>query len=141
MADLTLLSCKASATLLRGSTNEFSHCFSALRNGVLGKFTRQNKTDRSLYFAAGKSISLASLLKSNGLCDETFKDIVDKGIHNGHGFLGYGRIGMHLLEDLVNVNSKRFLALGFLLFLLNHNLLNRRSHIRVCISSTNQKLL
>ena len=43
--------------------------------------------------------------ESGGFSSDPFKDIVDKAVHDRHGFAGNTSVGMDLLQDLVDVNS------------------------------------
>ena len=44
------------------------------------------------------------------ICD-SLEDVVDKRVHNAHGLGGDARVGMHLLEHLIDVDSVGLLAL------------------------------
>ena len=43
---------------------------------------------------------------------DALEDIVDEGVHDGHGAAGDSSVGVHLLQNLVDVDSVAFLALS-----------------------------
>ena len=79
-----------------------------LAHGVLGKFSRQHETDGSLNFARRKSSLLAESGQTSSFRGNAIKDIVDKGVHDGHALFGDSGIRMNLLEYAVNVSRPRF---------------------------------
>jgi hypothetical protein len=87
----------------------------SLGNGVLGEFTREHQTDSGLDLAARQSSLLVVSGKLSGLGGDTFEDIVNEGVHDGHSLLGDTGIGVHLLEHLVDVRGIRLDALLVLL--------------------------
>ena len=75
---------------------------------MLGKFSRKHKTDGGLDFSGGKSGLFVVCCELSGLGGDTFEDIVDEGVHDGHSLLGDTGIGVDLLQDLVDVSRVRF---------------------------------
>ena len=57
-----------------------------------------------------------------GLSSDLLEDIVDEGVHDGHGSLGDSSLWVNLLEDSVDIDSERF---DSLLLLDDHVLLGR----------------
>ena len=78
---------------------------------MLGKFTREHEADSGLDFAAREGGFLVVRRKLAGLRSDALKDIVDEGVHDGHALLGDSRIGVDLLEHLVDVRGVRLRAL------------------------------
>ena len=75
---------------------------------MLGKLSWENKSDSRLNFSGGESGSLIISNKFGGLTSEFLEDIVDEGVHDGHGSLGDSSFWMNLLEDSVNVDGESF---------------------------------
>ena len=91
----------------------------AFRDGVLGEFTGEDEADGGLDLTRGDSGLLVVSGQVLGLGGDLVKDIIDEGVHDGHGLGGDTCIGVHLLEDLVDVDLVRLgLALGPLLLLV-----------------------
>ena len=51
--------------------------------------------------------------KTAGLSGDALEQVVDEGVHDAHGLGGDTGVGVHLLEDLVDVDG-----IGFLPFLV-----------------------
>ena len=79
--------------------------FGALRDGVLSQFTREKKPDSSLDLPGGDGGPLVVMGKTGSFSSNSFKDIVDERVHDGHGFGGNASVRMNLLEDFVDVNG------------------------------------
>ena len=83
---------------------------------MLGQFPRKEKPDGSLDFPGGDGGPLVVVGKTGGLCGNALKDVIDKGVHDGHGLGADASVRMDLLEDLVDVDGVGFLPpLAFLL--------------------------
>ena len=100
--------------LLRGSV--LCDGFSALRDGVLGQFTREEEPDSSLDFPGGDGGPLVVVGQTGSLSSDPLKDVVDKGVHDAHGLGGDTGIGVNLFQHLVDVDGIGFLP--FAVFLL-----------------------
>ena len=50
--------------------------------------------------------------EARGFSSEPLEDVVDERVHDGHGLLGDAGLGVHLLEDTVDVDGE---SLGSLL--------------------------
>ena len=50
--------------------------------------------------------------ESGGLVGDLLEDIVDEGVHDGHGSLGDTSLGVNLLEDSVDVDGEGLGSLG-----------------------------
>lgn len=81
-----------------------------IRNGMLGQLSGKDKSDGSLnlFAANGGSLVVGSNLAS--LAGSTFKDIINKAVHDGHGLLGDVHIGMALAQNLENVGRVGFVT-------------------------------
>ena len=86
----------------------------SLRDGVLGQLSGQEETDSGLDLPGGDGGPLVVVGKTAGLSSDTLKDIVDKGVHDAHGLGADTGVGVHLLEDLVDVDGIRLLSLAVL---------------------------
>jgi hypothetical protein len=87
----------------------------SLRDGVLGQLSGQEETDSSLDFSGSDGGPLVVMGKTAGLSSNALKDVIDKGVHDAHGLGGDSGVGVHLLEDLVDVDSVGLLSLAVLL--------------------------
>jgi hypothetical protein len=80
---------------------------------VLSELTGEEETDGGLDFAGGESVLLVVADKAGGLTGDLLEDVVDEGVHDGHGLLGDTELGVDLLEDSVDVDGEG-LASAFL---------------------------
>ena len=90
----------------------FGDSLGSLGDGVLGQFSWKQKTDSSLDLPRRDGVLFVVLSKSLGLHGNALEDIIDKGVHDAHGFGTDSNIGVHLLQDIVDVNSVGFLSLS-----------------------------
>ena len=84
--------------------------FGALTDGVLGKLTRQKETHSSLDLATGDGGAFVVVSQAGGLSSDSLKDIVDKAVHDGHGFAADASVRVHLLQHLVDVDGIALLS-------------------------------
>jgi len=77
----------------------------ALRHGVLGQLTRQEEPDSCLDLPGGDGGPLVVVGQAGGLSSDPLEDVVDKGVHDAHGLGGDAGVGVHLLQDLVDVDG------------------------------------
>jgi len=91
----------------------------ALRDSVLGQFTRQEKPDSSLDLPGGDGGPLVVVGQTGSLSSNPLKDVIDKGVHDAHGLGRNTSVRVDLLQDLVDVDGIGLLALplGFLVSL------------------------
>ena len=89
----------------------------ALRHGVLGQFTRQQKTDCSLDFPAGNGGALVVVGKAGSFGSNPLEDVVHEGVHDGHGLGGDTGVGVDLLQHLVDVDAVGLLPAALLLLI------------------------
>jgi hypothetical protein len=89
--------------LLGGS--KLGDSLGALRDGVLGELSGELQADGGLDLAGreGGLAVVADQLAS--LTSDALKEIVDEGVHDGHGALGDASVGVNLLEHLEDVRA------------------------------------
>ena len=75
---------------------------------MLGELTRKHEADSGLDLSGGKSGLLVVSGKLSGFSGDTFEDIVDEGVHDGHTLLGDSSIWVYLLQYLVDVGGVGF---------------------------------
>jgi hypothetical protein len=85
----------------------------SLRDGMLGELTWQEEPDSGLDFPGGDGGPLVVVGESAGLGGDALEQVVDERVHDAHGLGGDSGVGVHLLEDLVDVDG-----IGFLPFLV-----------------------
>ena len=56
----------------------------AFRDGVFGQFTREKEPDSGLDLPGGDGGPLVVVGQTGSFSSDTFKDIVDKRVHDGH---------------------------------------------------------
>ena len=84
------------------------HGLGALRHGMLRQLSREQKADRGLDLPGGDGGPLVVVGEPGGLGGDALKDVVDKRVHDGHGLGGDTGVGVHLLEDFVDVDGVGF---------------------------------
>jgi len=83
----------------------------ALRHGMFGQFTGQEKPDSGLDLPGGDSGPLVVMSQAGSLSSNSLKDVIDKGVHDAHGLGGNASVRVDLLQDLVDVDGIGLLAL------------------------------
>ena len=98
------------AGVLRDSFGSFADC-------VLGELTRQQETNSGLDFARRDGLLLVLERETRGFRGDALEDVVDEGVHDGHGLGRDSDIGVNLFQDVVDVDSVGLLSssLAFLL--------------------------
>ncbi|EMS46482.1 hypothetical protein TRIUR3_19478 [Triticum urartu] len=98
---------------------ELGNGLGALGDGVLGELAREDEADGGLDLPGGDGGLLVVPRQLGRLPGELLEDVVDEGVHDGHGLGGDADVGVHLLEHLEDVDLVRLHALlGLLLPLL-----------------------
>ena len=97
----------------------FGDSLGSLRDSMLGKLSREEEPHRGLDLTGGDGRPLVVVGKTAGLSSNTLKEVINKGVHDGHGLGGDTSIRVDLLENLVDVDGIRFLPLLFLLLLVS----------------------
>ena len=77
----------------------------AFRHGVLGQLSREHEADGGLDLAGRQSGLLVVAAQFASLASDALEDVVDEGVHDGHGLLGDASVGVNLLQHLVDVGG------------------------------------
>ena len=77
---------------------------------MFGQLSREVESDSSLDFPAGDGVLLVVVSQFGGFSGDSLKYIIDKRVHDAHGFGGDTSVGVDLLENLVDVNRVALLA-------------------------------
>ena len=91
------------------------HGLGSLGDGVLGQLSGQEKSHSCLDLPAGDGGALVVVGQSARLGSNALEDVVDEGVHDGHGLGGDSGVGVHLLQDLVDVDRVALLPPALLL--------------------------
>ena len=86
----------------------FGDGLGALRDGVLGQFTGEEEPDGGLDLPRGDGGPLVVVSQTAGLSGDSLEDVVHERVHDGHGLGGDTGVGVHLLEDFVDVDGVGF---------------------------------
>ena len=84
----------------------------ALGDGVLGQLPGEEEADGRLDLPGGDGAPLVVLGQAGGLRRDPLEDVVHERVHDGHGLGGDARVGVDLLEDLVDVRGVGLLPLA-----------------------------
>ena len=90
----------------------------SLRDGVLGQLTGQEEPDSSLDLPGGDGGPLVVVGELAGLSGDALEQVVDERVHDAHGLGGDTGVGVHLLQDLVDVDGIGLLPLALPLLLV-----------------------
>ena len=90
------------------SGGEFGDSFGSFGDGVLSEFYWEDKSDSRLNLSGGESVSLVVSNESGGFGSEFLEDIVNEGVHDGHGSLGDTGVWVNLFQDSVDVDGEGF---------------------------------
>ena len=96
------------ATILLGA-GVLRNGLGALGHGVLGQFSWEQESDCSLDLPGGDGGALVVVGEPGSLGGDPLEDVIDEGVHDGHGLGRDASVGMHLLQDLVDVDGVRLL--------------------------------
>ena len=91
----------------------------ALRDGVLGQLSGQQEPDGGLDLPGGDGGPLVVVGELAGLSGDPLEQVVDERVHDAHGLGGDTGVGVHLLQDLVDVDGVGLLPLALLLLLVS----------------------
>ena len=87
----------------------------ALRDGVLGQFTREEKPDSCLNLPGGDGGTLVVMSKTRCFSCNTFENVIHERVHDRHSLGGDTSVRVNLLEHLVDVDAVGFLPPALLL--------------------------
>ena len=73
---------------------------------MLGELTGKEESDGGLDLTGGEGVLLVVANESGGLGGDLLEDVVDERVHDAHGSLGDTGLGVHLLEDSVDVDGE-----------------------------------
>ena len=76
---------------------------------MLSQFTGQEETDSGLDLPRGDGGSLVVVSETGSLSSDSLEDVVDKAVHDGHGFAADTSVGVDLFQHLVDVDAVAFL--------------------------------
>ena len=65
---------------------------------MLGQLSGQEETDGGLDLARGDGGPLLVVTQTASLGGDALQDVVDEGVHDGHGLGGHSGVGVHLLQ-------------------------------------------
>ena len=85
---------------------------------MFGEFPGKEEPDSGLDLARGDGGLLVVLGQTGGLSSDPLEQVVDEGIHDGHGLGGHASVGVDLLEHFVDEDGVRLLPLRLPLFLI-----------------------
>ena len=99
----------------------FGYSLGSFRDGVFGQFSGEEKSDSGLDFPGGDGGPLVVVSKTGSFGSNALEDVIDKRVHDAHGFGGYTGVGVNLFQHLVDVDGIGFLpfAVFFLVRLGN----------------------
>ena len=72
---------------------------------MLGQLSGQEQTNGGLDLSAGDGGPAVVVGKTAGLGSNTLEDVVDKRVHDAHGFAGDTSVRVHLFQHLVDVDG------------------------------------
>jgi len=90
----------------------------SLRDGVLGQLSGQEEPHSGLDLPGGDGGPLVVVGELAGLGGDALEQVVDEGVHDGHGLGGDTGVGVHLLQHLVDVDGVGLLPLALPLLLV-----------------------
>ena len=95
---------------------EFGNGLGSLRDGMLGELSWKEESDGGLDLSGGESVLFVISDELGGLMGNLLIDVVDEGVHDGHGSLGDTSVWVNLLEDSVDIDGEGLGSLGLLLW-------------------------
>lgn len=104
-------------------------------DSVLGQFTRQQQTNSGLNFPTGDGRSFVVVSQTRCFGSNAFENIINKTVHDTHGFARNTSVWMHLLQHFVDVDRIRFLTLALLLLVAFRNVLLCLAGLLCCFSA------
>ena len=86
---------------------------------MLSQLSGQEEPHRGLDLPGGDGGPLVVVGQTGSLSGDPGEDVVDKGVHDAHGLGGDTGVGVHLLQDLVDVDGVGLLPLSLALLLVS----------------------
>ena len=84
---------------------------------MLGQLSWKDEPDSGLNLPGGHGRLLGVPSELGGLAGDLLEDVVDEGVHDGHGLGGDSGVGVDLLQHLVDVDAVGFLPAALLLLI------------------------
>ena len=78
---------------------------------MLGELSWEDELDSRLDLLGGEGVLLVVSDELGGLGGDLLEDIVDEGVHDGHGSLGDTGLWVNLLQDSVDVDGEGLCSL------------------------------
>lgn len=75
---------------------------------MFGQFSGEKETDGCLDFSGGDCGPLVVVGQTARLGSDALENVVDEGVHDGHGFAGDTSVGVDLLQHFVDVDRVGF---------------------------------
>ena len=82
----------------------------SLGDGVFRQFSGKDEPDSGLDFARRDRRPFVVVGQTRGLGGDALEDVVDEGVHDGHGLRRDSGVGVDLLEDSVDVDRVGLLS-------------------------------
>ena len=77
---------------------------------MLGQFARQQQPDGGLDLSTADGRALVVVREPRRLAGDPLEDVVHERVHDAHGLAGDARVGMHLLQHLIDVDAEALLS-------------------------------
>ena len=90
---------------------------------MLSQLSGEKEAHCCLDLPTGDGGSLVVMGQTRGFRSNPVKDVVDEAVHDGHGLTAHTSVGMHLLQDLVDVDGVGLLPPAFPLLVTFGNVL------------------
>ena len=100
------LGSKCITKIKRSLLDIFSNGFCSFWDSMSGKFSGEDELDSWLHLTGWKSSSLVESNKFGSFGGNSVESIMDEGVHDVHSLLWDSDVGVHLLEDFVDVDRE-----------------------------------
>ena len=80
------------------------HSLGSFGHGMLGQLTGEKQTDCGLDLSGGDGAPSVVVGQTRSLGSNALEDVVDKGVHDGHGLWADAGVRMYLLQNFVDVD-------------------------------------
>jgi hypothetical protein len=78
----------------------------SFRDGVSGQLSGEDELDGRLDLSGRECSSLVESHELGSFSGDSVESVVDERVHDVHGLLGDSDVGVHLLEDLVDIDGE-----------------------------------
>ena len=90
----------------RSLLDVFGDCFGSFRDSVSCEFSGEDELDSWLNFTGREGSSLVKSDELGSFSGNSVEGVMNEWVHDVHGLLGDSNVGVHLLEDLVDVDGE-----------------------------------